>query len=110
MTTTWRRHRQMLTAAWWGSALTAVFALIGLIIITGAPINAGLSLRADDYNQMTGVGSTSSAVTVNWTGGLLNAENQPITGSSSTDGGPELSPDSDRRAARPTSPLSFMYS
>ena len=110
MTALWRRgRRRRLAAVSWGSALTAALALIGLIVITGAPGNTGLALRADNYNQMTGVGSTSSAVTVNWTSGLRNAENQPITGSSSTDGGPELSPNSDRSAASPTSPLSFMY-
>jgi hypothetical protein len=105
-----RSRRSLLTAAWYGSALTAALALIGLVVITGAPGSPRLALRADSYNQMTGIGSTASAVTVNWTSGLLNAENQPITGSSSTDGGSELSPNSDRGAASPTSPLSFMYS
>jgi hypothetical protein len=105
-----RSRRSLVTAASYGSALTAALALIGLVVITGAPGSPRLALRADSYNQMTGIGSTASAVTVNWTSGLLNAENQPITGSSSTDGAPELSPNSDRGAASPTSPLSFMYS
>ncbi len=97
----------LLTAAWWGSALTAAFALIGLVVITGVPGSPGLALRADVYNQMTGVGSTASAVTVNWTSGLLDSSNQPITSTTaSTDGGPELNPNSDRAAG--TGSLSFM--
>jgi hypothetical protein len=86
----------------------AAFALAGLVVISVAPGSAHLALRADDYNQITGVGATSSAVTVKWTDGLLNSTNQPITGSSSTDGGSELDPNSDRAAG--TGSLSFMDS
>jgi hypothetical protein len=105
-----RSRRSLLTAAWRGSALLAAFALIGLLAIIAAPANPGLALRANTYNQMTGVGLTSSALTVSWKNGLLNSSNKPITDSSSpgTDGGPELNPDSDRAAG--TGSLSFMDS
>ena len=64
MTASQRRSlRSLLTAAWWGSALMAAFALVGLVLISIAPGSAHLALRADDYNQITDVGSTSSAVT-----------------------------------------------
>jgi hypothetical protein len=102
MTSPW--HRRLLAAAWRGSALTAAFALIGLLVLTGAPATPGLALRANSYNQMTGVGSTASAITVGWKSGLLNSSNQPITASSST----ELNPNSDRAAG--TGSLSFMDS
>ncbi len=97
----------------WGGALTAALALIGLLVVGGVPGGGGLALRAgiDTYNQMTGIGSTASAVTVNWTSGLLDSSNQPITGSTSstgTDGGPELNPNADRAAG--SGPLSFMDS
>src|SRR5580692_2216247 len=105
-----RSRRSLLAAAWWGSALTAALALIGLVVISGVPGNGGLALRADTYNQMTGIGSTASAVTVNWTGGLLDSSNQPITSATDgTDGGAELNPNADR-AAGSGSPLSFMDS
>ena len=93
-----RRRRSLLTAAWRGSALMAAFALVGLLAISGAPASPGLALRANTYNQMTGVGSTASAITVSWKSGLLNSSNKPITGSSTDDGGPELNPNSDRAA------------
>ena len=96
----------VLTAAWWGSALTAALALVGLVVIGGAPGAARLALRADVYDQMTGIGSTSSAVTVSWTSGLLDSSNQPITSTTtSTDGGTELNPNADRAAG--TGPLFF---
>jgi len=106
-------RRRLLAAGWRGSALTAVFALIGLVVIAGGPGTGtpGLALRANTYNQMTGIGSTASAVTVKWTSGLLDSANQPITSSSSadgTDGGAELNPNSDRAAG--TGSLSFMDS
>ena len=108
MTPPSRRRRSLLTAAWQGSALMAAFALVGLLVVTGAPATAGLSLRANTYNQMTGVGSTASAITVSWKNGLLNSSNQPITGSTRNDGGPELNPNSDRAAG--SGSLSFMDS
>ena len=94
-----RRHQSLLTAASWGSALTAALALTGLMVIGGMPGSPKLALRADSYNQMTGIGSTASAVTVNWTSGLLDSSNQPITSATAgTEGGPELNPNSDRAA------------
>ena len=102
----WRRgRRSRLTAVTWGSALTSALALIGLLVIGGVPGSGGLTLRAapsDSYNQMTGIGSTASAVTVNWTNGLLDSTNQPITGSSGT----ELNQNADRAAG--SGSLSFM--
>ena len=64
----------------WGSALTAAFALIGLLAISGAPGSARRPCAADSYNQMTGIGSTASAITVNWTQRPAEHENQPIAG------------------------------
>jgi hypothetical protein len=101
-----RGRKGMRTPAWWASALTAAIALVGLVVVAGVPGTPGLALRANNYNQMTGIGSTDSAITVNWTTGLLNSSNHPITGSSSTDGGPELNPNSDRSVAAGS--LSFM--
>ena len=90
-----------------GGALMAVLALAGLATL-GLPGAARGASPSDSYNQMTGVGTTASAVTVPWTAGLLNAENQPITTP-----GSELSPNSDRQAfaaGKPTSSsLAFMY-
>jgi hypothetical protein len=103
-----RGRRSPLTAAWWGSALTAALALIGLVIISGAPGVPRQALRADTYNQMTGIGQTSSAVSVSWKGGLLDSTNQPLTSTTLTGGGTELNPNSDRAAG--TGPLSFMDS
>ena len=100
-----RRHRSLLTTAWWGGALTTALALIGLLVISGVPGSPQLALRADSYNQMTGIGSTSSAVTVNWTSGLLDSSNNPITTTTSTDGSNELNPNSARAAG--TGTLSF---
>ena len=85
-------------------ALMAVLALAGLVTIRSAQA----ATPTDSYNQMTGIGTTASAITVKWTQGLLNSDNQPITAP-----GSELSPNSDREAfaaGQPTtSPLSFMY-
>jgi hypothetical protein len=92
----------------WTGALTAALAL-GALVTLGSPGTARAASSADNYNQMTGFGTTASAVTVPWTSGLRNAQNQPITTA-----GNELSPNSDRQAyaaspASATSPLSFMY-
>jgi hypothetical protein len=103
-----RGRRGVRTVAWWGSALTAVFAFIGLVVIGGVPGTVATALQANIYDQMTGVGSTASAVTVNWASGLLDSSNQPITGSTSSDGGTELNPNADRAAG--TGSLSFMDS
>jgi hypothetical protein len=94
-----------------GAALAAT--ALAALMAMGPPGTAARAASGDNYNQMTGIGTTASAITVKWTQGLLNAQNQPITTSSSTDGTPELSPNSDREAyaaGQPTSsPLSFMY-
>jgi hypothetical protein len=104
-----RARLSLLTAAWRGSALAAAFALIGLLVVSGPTGAPALALSANTYNQMTGIGSTASAVTVKWTNGLLNSSNKPITGTSTPDdGGTELNPNADRAAA--TGPLSFMDS
>lgn len=102
------RARRPLAAMRWGGAATAAVALAALAAI-GPPGAARAASGGDSYNQMTGIGTTASAITVDWTHGLLNAQNQPIA----TAGG-ELSPDSDREAyaanpASAASPLSFMY-
>ena len=54
------------------------FAIAGLVTL-GQPGAARAASPADNYNQMTGIGTTDSAVTVKWSQGLLNAQNQPIT-------------------------------
>jgi hypothetical protein len=97
------RHGRLLRGVRWGGALMAVLALAALAVI-GPPGLARASSPAGSYNQLTGVGTRSSAVTVKWAQGLLNASNQPITTA-----GAELSPNSDRSSASPKSPLSFMY-
>jgi hypothetical protein len=101
------RRRTLLGRVRLAGAVTAALALASLIAI-GPPTSARAATPADGYNQMTGSGNTASALTVKWTSGLLNAENQPITTA-----GTELSPNSDRQAyavgQATTSPLSFMY-
>jgi hypothetical protein len=97
-----RVFRGPLAAVRWTGPLVAALSLAALVAIGPAPARA--ASPTDSYNQMTGVGATSSAITVPWTAGLLNAQNQPIT-TDTTD----LSPNSDRAAATATSPLSFMY-
>lgn len=88
-----------------GAVLT-LLALAGLAAL--GPAGSAQAASGGGFNQMTGIGTTSSAVTVDWTKGLLNDQNQPITTS-----GTELSPNSDRQAfaagQSTTSPLSFMY-
>ena len=91
----------------WGGVLVVGFA-VACVAIAGQPGAARAASPADNYNQMTGIGTTDSAVTVKWTQGLLNAQNQPITNDTT-----DLSPDSDRTAyatspASATSPLSYV--
>jgi hypothetical protein len=95
------RRRALFARLHLAGAATAALALVALIAIGPATKAATVT---DGYNQMTGIGNTASAITVNWTSGLLNAENQPITAA-----GSELSPNSDRQSATPTSKLAFMY-
>jgi hypothetical protein len=101
------RVRRLLAVVRWGGATVAAIALAALVA-TGPPGTARAA-SGDNYNQMTGVGTTASTLTVPWTQGLLNSQNQPITTP-----GSELSPNSDREAyaaGQPaSSPLSFMYS
>lgn len=105
-----RKVRAVTTGVLWSGALTAALALGGLVTL-GSPGAARAATTGDNYNQMTGFGTTASSVTVPWTAGLLNAQNQPITTA-----GSELSPNSDRQAfaantaSGGTSPLKFMYS
>jgi hypothetical protein len=87
--------------------LAAATALTALMAVGAGPVRTALAAPADSYNQMTGSGTTDSAVTVNWTSGLLDAQNQPLTTSARTDGGTELAPNSARAAG--TGQLSFMY-
>jgi hypothetical protein len=85
----------------WASTAISVVAL-GTLIAIGLP---GQAARAagTGYNQITGEGSTDSAITVPWTSGLLDDTNKPITGSPTG----ELAPNSDRASG--SGPLSFMY-
>jgi hypothetical protein len=79
-------------------ALTAVAALAALIAI-GPPGSARAATgTGTGYDQITGAGSTNSAISVPWTQGLLDNTNKPIAAANA-----------DRSSATPTSPLSFMY-
>jgi hypothetical protein len=81
----------------WTGTLVAVAASLAALSLPGAA-------RADTstgYDQMTGVGSTASAVTVNWTSGLLDNTNTPITGTTG--------PGSNADRTNQSSPLWFMY-
>ena len=61
MTAPWhRRRRGLLTAAWCGSALTAAFALIGLLVdLRGARLRpagpASRRLQPDDRHRLDGL-------------------------------------------------------
>ena len=82
----------------WSGALSAAAALIALIAI-GPPGNAAAATgTGTGYNQITGAGSTNSALTVHWAQGLLDNNNKPIADANA-----------DRSSATPTNPLSFMY-
>jgi hypothetical protein len=81
----------------WAGALASTAALGALIAI--GPPGAARAAGGPGYDQITGAGLTDSAVTVPWTQGLLDANNQPIA-----------SANADRGSASPTSPYSFMYS
>jgi len=77
-------------------ALLAAVAAMGLVVF-GLPGPA--KAASPGYDQITGVGTTASGVTVAWTSGLLDASNNPIAGGVNAD----------RASATPTSPQSFMY-
>jgi hypothetical protein len=80
----------------WVGALVAAGALATLLAV-GPPGHAQAA-TGTGYDQITGAGTTSSAVTVPWTQGLLDNTNTPIAAANA-----------DRSSANPTSPLSFMY-
>jgi hypothetical protein len=98
-------------------AAVAVAALATLIAI-GPPSADSARAATNSYNQITGIGSTDSAVTVNWDQGLLDSSNQPLTNDTT-----DLAPNADRTAftaavaaketdpcaAAGTGPLCFMY-
>jgi hypothetical protein len=82
----------------WSGALAASAALIALVAM-GPPGTARAATgTGTGYNQITGAGSTNSALTAAWTQGLLDNTNKPIAAANT-----------DRSSASPTSPLSFMY-
>ncbi len=82
----------------WSGALACVTALAALIAI-GPPGNARAATGSGTgYDQITGAGTTNSAITVPWTQGLLDNTDKPIA-----------TANADRSSANPTSPLSFMY-
>jgi len=92
-----------------GGAVLAVSGLAALGVVgPSGPARASAAAAPSAYNQMTGAGETSSAITVPWTQGLLNSSNQPLTDAAAESAG-DLSPNGDRSSANPTSPLSFMY-
>lgn len=81
----------------------AVVAAVGLVALgIAGPVEPASA--AGDYNQITGIGTTPSAVTVDWTQGLLGTDNKPLASPAG-----ELSPNADRASASPVSPLQFMY-
>jgi hypothetical protein len=92
------RGRRRLSWPQWSGALVAVVASVTALSLPGGPARAA---TAPTYNQITGVGPTASAITVPWTNGLLNAMNQPITGTT----GPGTNADRTNQS----SSLWFMY-
>jgi hypothetical protein len=83
----------------WGGTLVAVAASLAALSLPGA---ARAATGTNNYDQMTGVGQTASAVTVNWTQGLLNDTNTAITGTTG------VGTNADR--TNQSSTLWFMYS
>jgi hypothetical protein len=97
-----RRARGKRLRSWprWCAALVAAAASLAAFCLPG-------TARADTttgYDQMTGVGSTASAITVPWTQGLLDNTNTPLTNDTT-----DLASNADRGSANPTGKLSFMY-
>ena len=66
------RDSRLLRRVQWAGMLTAVMALVALIL--PGPAHAAGS----GYDQITGVGTTASAVTVTWLQGILDDTNTPI--------------------------------
>jgi hypothetical protein len=98
------RVRRVLASIAWGGALISAVAL-GALVAIGPPGAAPARAGTGSYDQMTGIGNTSSSVQVPWINGLRDSSNNAIT----TNTNNERSPNSDRSSANPTSPLSFMY-
>jgi hypothetical protein len=96
------RERRLFAAVRWTGAITAALAVAALVAI-GPPPGTAQAASGSSYNQITGEGLTASAVTVDWTAGLLNSDNQAISTA-----GSELNPNSDRSSG--TGSLSFMDS
>jgi hypothetical protein len=76
------RRRRTWSRAQWGGALVAVAASLAALSLPGTARAATGS--GTGYDQMTGVGSTSSAITVPWTQGLLDDTNTAISGTDTT--------------------------
>jgi hypothetical protein len=80
----------------WCGALAALTALTALLAI-GPPGDArAATATGTGFDQITGAGSTSSAVTVKWTQGLLDDNNQPIAAANAI-------------RSSPSGPLQFLY-
>src|SRR5262249_41641943 len=90
------RSDTLLSRIRWSGALAAVAALTALVAI--GPPGRAYAASGTSRDQITGAGLTNSAVTVNWSQGLLDNTNKPIAAANA-----------DRGSANPTSPLSFMY-
>jgi hypothetical protein len=82
----------------WSGALVSAAALTALIAIGPPGAARAATSGGTGYDQITGAGTTNSAVTVPWAQGLLDNTNKPIAAANA-----------DRGSANPTSPLSFMY-
>jgi hypothetical protein len=92
-----RRGGVALLRVRWAGAIVAVAALSALLTI-GPPGNArAVAATGTGYDQITGAGSTDSAVTVLWKQGLLDSSNQPLTADNAV------------RSDPGSSPLAFMY-
>jgi hypothetical protein len=90
------RLRRLASAAQRMGVLCAVAALAALLAV-GPPGSPARAASGNSYDQLTGVGSTESAITVPWTQGILDSTNQPIA-----------TANAERTAATPPVPCSFM--
>jgi uncharacterized membrane protein YgcG len=86
---------------------TAV-AAVGLAALGGISVPGSADAAAGGFNQITGAGQTDSALTVDWTKGLLGSDNKPLTPAQESAAG-DRAPNEDRSAASPAGTLSFMY-